>query len=102
MTLTIERVIKKAVRRNEYSIVINTGFQMGVSFPVDCVDIIADKMTTRSKYTSSRRQSSVQVGVQLTTTKSNYSQKRPNKAKRIHLYRCAQKNSIEAMARTKR
>ena len=49
MTLTIERVIKKVVRRNEYSIVINTGFRMGVSFPVDCVDIIADKMTTRNK-----------------------------------------------------
>ena len=49
MTLTIERVMKKVVRRSEYSIVINTGFQMGVSFPVDCVDIIADKMTTRSK-----------------------------------------------------
>ena len=40
--------MKKKVRRNEYSIVIRTAFQMGLSFHVICADITDDKTTMNS------------------------------------------------------
>ena len=48
--LTIEREMKKNVRKKEYSIVISTAFQIGLSFQVICAEIADDSTTiNRSK-----------------------------------------------------